>query len=121
MAELLIGRPLFPGADRESTESDFFSHFCGRWDDSSFSDCFVDISQLNHILDLVGTPSETLLAKIESVDVSGVVAGIRHCLIAVLKLFPHNFFSLSPGTKLHPKFAPRGPEEFQGCLSACQR
>ncbi|OQV25295.1 Mitogen-activated protein kinase 14 [Hypsibius exemplaris] len=66
MAELIIGRPLFPGADH--------------------------ISQLNHILDLVGTPTETLLAKIESVDAQNYIRNLPH-------VDPKNFKDVFPQAK----------------------
>lgn len=66
MAELLSGKALFPGADRKilfgsNSRSCLIAHL-------------VDITQLNLILDLVGTPGEKLLNKIESDDVSCATA-----------------------------------------------
>jgi hypothetical protein len=77
---------------------------------------FPDISQLNHILDLVGTPSETLLSKIESVDVG--FPKNRHFF---LNFFVSKSAISFAGTELYSKFTAGGPEKLQRRLSSSQR
>ncbi|CDW56385.1 Pkinase domain containing protein [Trichuris trichiura] len=57
MAELITGRTLFPGSDRMCTWSSV---------NGSYRRGVVDIDQLTRIIQLVGSPSEDFLRKIQS-------------------------------------------------------
>ena len=55
LAELLTGRTLFPGADREAYRNRVFPRRP-----------ISDIDQLTRIMEVVGTPDNSFLAKIQS-------------------------------------------------------
>lgn len=69
-AEMLEGKPLFPGKDRKSlfwipksgasVLMGFFFHFL----------CFVDVHQFSIITELLGTPPEDVIQTIASENVS---------------------------------------------------
>ena len=72
MAEMLTGRTIFPGTDRNfPLIQDFFQFF----KNSIFS---PDIDQLTRILVLCGTPSEETLNKITSDEARNYIRSLSH-------------------------------------------
>lgn len=74
MAELLTGRTLFPGSDRESSDK-FFPQL-----DFNLR-TFLDIHQLNLIMEILGTPGEEFMKKISSESVSALFGVISRVFI----------------------------------------
>lgn len=73
MAELLTGRTLFPGSDRKSSV-----RICMPISNVA---AFLDIHQLNLIMEILGTPGEEFMKKISSESVSSVFEVISRVFI----------------------------------------
>ena len=63
MAELLTGRPLFPGDDRKTIIYYYFFHS---------EHLFSEIDQITKVLKICGTPTNETLSKITSEEVSAI-------------------------------------------------
>lgn len=63
-AEMLEGKPLFPGKDRLSTPSTYYTSFT----DEQFH--VLDVNQFQIITELLGTPPDDVIATIASENVS---------------------------------------------------
>lgn len=65
-AEMLEGKPLFPGKDRMSSTISYLIH-------SLIALCLVDVNQFSIITELLGTPPDDVIESIASENVRFIV------------------------------------------------